>query len=106
MKYKRVNDNPKSVISTVRRGYSVVDAFELDDCPDSDTLQLAVDNRFLELTQATETATITTMPDGNHSYNSYVNLGQNGTNGLFREVGWSIEFGGQMTHNLERKAFV
>ena len=106
MKYKRVNDNPKSVISTVNRGYNVVSAFELNDCPDMATLQLAVDNKFLESTQATETVTISTMPDGNHPYGSYVNLGQNGTNGLFREVGWSIEFGGKMSHNLERKAFV
>lgn len=106
MKYKRVNDNPKSVISTIRRGYSVVEAFELDDCPDSTTLQLAVDNRFLQSTQATETAEITTMPDGNHPYGSYVSLGQNGTNTLFREVGWSVDFAGTMIHNLERKAFV
>lgn len=106
MKYKRVNDNPKSVISTVRRGYNVVEAFELDDCPDLATLQLAVDNKFLESTQATETAKITTMPDDNHPYGSYVSLGENGTNTLFREVGWSIEFGGKMSHDLERKAFV
>ena len=106
MKYKRVNDNPKSVISTVNRGYNVVKSFELNDCPDLTTLQLAVDNKFLESTQATETVTISTMPDGNHPYGSYINLGQNGTNGLFREVGWSIEFGGKMSHNLERKAFV
>lgn len=106
MKYKRVNDNPESVISTVRRGYSVVEAFELDDCPDLATLQLAVGNRFLQSTQATEKAQITTMPDGNHPYGSYISLGQNGTNTLFREVGWSIEFGGKMTHDLERKAFV
>lgn len=106
LKYKRVNDNPESVISTVRRGYSVVDAFELDDCPDIDTLQIAVNNRFLESTQATETAQITTMPDGDHSYGSYISLGQNGMYGLFREVGWSIEFGKTMSHSLERKAFV
>lgn len=106
MKYKRVNDNPESVISTVRRGYNVVEAFELNDCPDAETLQLAVDNKFLESTQATETASISTMPDGNHPYGSYVSLGQNGTNILFREVRWSIDFGGKMSHELERKAFV
>lgn len=106
MKYKRVNDNPESVISTIRRGYNVVEAFELNDCPDAETLQLAVDNKFLESTQATETAQITTMPDGDHPFGSYVSLGQNGENTLFREVGWSIEFGGKMSHNLERKAFV
>lgn len=106
LKYKRVNDDPKSVISTVRRGYNVVESFELDDCPDIQTLQLAVNNRFLESTQATESATITTMPDGNHPFGSYVSLGENGENALFREVGWSIEFGGNMTHSLERKAFV
>lgn len=106
MKYKRVNDDPASVISTVRRGYNVVESFELDDCPDMQTLQLAVDNKFLESTQATETAQITTMPDGNHPFGSYVSLGQNGQNTLFREVGWSITFGDKMTHDLERKAFV
>lgn len=106
MKYKRVNDDPRSVISTVRRGYNVVESFELDDCPDNATLQRAVNQRFLESTQATETATITTMPDGNHPYGSYVSLGENGLNKLFREVGWSITFGDKMTHNLERKAFV
>lgn len=106
MKYKRVNDDPKSVISTVRRGYNVVESFELDDCPDIDTLQRAVSQKFLELTQATEKATITTMPDGNHPFGSYVSLGENGKNTLFREVGWSIDFAGNMTHTLERKAFV
>lgn len=106
MKYKRVNDDPKSVISTVRRGYNVVEAFELNDCPDAETLQLAVDNKFLQSTQATETASISTMPDGDHPFGSYVSLGQNGMNTLFREVGWSIEFGGTMSHDLERKAFV
>lgn len=106
MKYKRVNDNPVSVISTIRRGYNVVESFELDDCPDIATLQGAVDKKFFESTQATETASISTMPDGEHPYGSYVGLGQNGISELFREVGWSIEFGGNMTHNLERKAFV
>ena len=106
LKYKRVNDNPKSVISTVRRGYNVVEAFELDDCPDLATLMLAVDYKFLESTQATETAEIYTMPDGNHPFGSYVSLGQNGENTLFREVKWSIDFGGRMSHSLERKAFV
>lgn len=106
LKYKRVNDNPKSVISTVRRGYNVVLSFSLDDCPDVQTLQITVDRKFLEVTQATETATIETMPDGEHPYGSYINLGVKGENILFREVGWSIEAGGKMTHNLERKAFV
>lgn len=106
LKYKRVNNSPESVISTVRRGYSIVEAFELDDCPDLSTLKLAVDNRFLQSTQATEKAEISTMPDGNHPYGSYVSLGQNGENTLFREVGWSIEFGETMSHKLERKAFV
>lgn len=106
LKYKRVNDDPKSVISTVRRGYNVVEAFELNDCPDAQTLQKAVNQKFLESTQATESATVNTMPDGNHPYGSYVSLGEKGNHALFREVGWSVEFGGQMTHNLERKAFV
>ena len=104
--YKKVNDDVNSVISTVRRGYNVVEAFELDDCPDIQTLQKAVEQRYFNSTQATETAKITTMPDGNHPYGSYVNLGIGDDNVLFREVGWTIDFGGKMVHNLERKAFV
>ena len=106
MKYKRINSNPKSVISTVSRGYNVVESFELNDCPDLQTLQRAVDQKFLNVTQATETAQITTMPDGNHPFGSYVSVGEEGKNELFREVGWSVEFGGNMTHDLERKAFI
>lgn len=106
LKYKRVNDDPKSVISTVRRGYAVVEAFELNDCPDQQTLQKTVNQKFLESTQATEKASITTMPDGNHPYGSYVGLEEKGRAVLFREVGWNIEFNGKMTHQLERKAFV
>lgn len=106
MKYKRVNDNPESVISTVRRGYTVVESFELDDCPDMQTLQKSVNEKFMESTQATETASITTMPDGNHPFGSFVSLGEKGENTLFREVGWTVDFGGKMTHQLERKAFV
>ena len=106
LKYKRVNDDPRSVISTVRRGYNVVETIELNDCPDVQTLEKTVNQRFMESTRATETAEITTMPDGNHPFGSYVSLGQNGQNTLFREVGWSIDFGGRMRHSLERKAYV
>ena len=106
LQYKRVNNNPESAISTVRRGYNVVQTYQFDDCPDLATLTEAVNYKFLEATQATETATVITMPDGDHIYGSYVGLGQRDTSNLFREVGWSIEFGGKMTHNLQRKAFV
>lgn len=106
LQYKKVNDNPDSVISTTRRGYNVVEAIQLDDCPDLATLTEAVNYRYLEATQATETATVNTMPDGYHNLGTYISLGQRDSVNLFREVGWSIEFGGQMTHSLERKAFV
>ena len=106
LRYKRENNNPDSAISTVRRGYDVVAVYQFDDCPDLATLTEAVNYKYLEATQATEKATVVTMPDGDHAYGSYIGLGQGDTNTLYREVGWSIEFGGKMTHNLERKAFV
>ena len=106
LKYKKTNSDPRSAISTVRRGYNVVETIELSDCPDYATLQQVVNNRYNQATQATETATVVTMPDGNHLFGTYVSIGEKGTNTLYREVGWSIEFGGQMTHNLERKVFV
>lgn len=106
LRYERVNSDPNSVISTTRRGYNVVETYQFDDCPDIVTLEEAINYKYLEATQATETVSITTMPDGNHPFGSYINLGYKDTNGLFREVGWSIEFGGRMTHNLERKVYV
>ena len=106
LKYTKVNNDPNSAISTTRRGYNVVETYQFDDCPDLATLTEAVNYKYLEATQATEKASISTMPDGNHPYGSYVVLGQRNANGLYREVGWSIEFGGQMTHELERKVYV
>lgn len=106
LKYTKVNNNPDSAISTVRRGYNVVETMQLDDCPDLATLTAAVNYRYMEATQATETTTVNTMPDGYHNLGTYVSVGQRGSVSLFRETGWSIEFGGQMSHSLERKAFV
>lgn len=106
LKYTKVNNNPDSAISTVRRGYNVVEAMQLDDCPDLATLTEAVNYRYMEATQATETTTVNTMPDGYHNLGTYVSVGQRDSVNLFRETGWSIEFGGQMSHSLERKAFV
>ncbi len=106
LQYKKVNDNPDSVISTTRRGYNVVESIQLNDCPDLATLTEAVNYRYMEATQATETAKVNTMPDGYHNLGTYISLGQRDSVNLFREVGWSIEFFGQMTHSLERKAFV
>lgn len=102
----RVNDNPNSVISTVRRGYNVVQSYKFDDCPDIDTLSRAVDQKFLEASQATETAEIETMPDGNHEFGSYIALGHSEENALYREVEWTITANGTMSHKLERKVLV
>ena len=102
---KKVNDSPVSEISTVKRGYKVVSAKEYNDCPDQATLQGIVDQRYMDATQATETAEITTLPDGPHEYGSYCALDINGTSALYREVGWSVVFDGQMSHSLERKVF-
>lgn len=102
----RTNDNPNSVISTVRRGYSVVQSYQFDDCPDQETLSRAVDQKFLEASQATETAEIVTMPDKNHEYGSYIAFGHSDDNGIYREVEWSIVANGTMKHKLERKVFV
>jgi len=106
LKYTKTNTDPNSAISTVRRGYNVVQTYQFDDCPDLATLQLAVNNKYLEATQATEKVTISTMPDGSHPYGTYVSVSQQGLANLYREVGWTIEFGGQMQHKLERKVYV
>ena len=106
LRYTKTNSDPNSAISTSRRGYSVVEVLQLDDCPDLATLQQAVNYKYLEATQATENVTVATMPDGAHPFGTYVSVSENGIANLYREIGWSIEFGGQMQHKLERKVFV
>lgn len=106
LKYTKVNDDPRSAISVGRRGYNVVEAIQLDDCPDLATLKQLVNFKYVEATQATETVTISTMPDGDHTYGSYVNLSHDDTSGLYREIGWTIDFCGTMKHTLRRKVFV
>ena len=106
LRYTKTNNDPNSVISTVRRGYNVVETYQFDDCPDLATLQQTVNYKYLEATQATESMTLSTMPDGVHNLGSYVSVSQKGVANLYREIGWSIEFGGKMQHKLERKVFV
>lgn len=106
MLYKRENHNRESKISLENRGYPVVNTFALDDCPDMSTLETVVDQKFLDATQATETATVETLPDGSHDYETYISLEAEGITALYKETGWKVEMDGDMTHEIERKALV
>lgn len=102
----RQNDNPDSKISTVRRGYKVVQSKQLNDCPDQGTLDLVVNNLFLSASQATESVKLSTLPDGYHDYGGYMSVDVGGESHLYREVEWDMDFGGKMSHKLERKVIV
>lgn len=108
MYYKRVNDDPGSKISTVRRGYSVVKKFELNSCPDEATLKNYIDQQYLESCQTTETVTIETPLQGGHLFGNMVQLQTKQIEGLYLETSWEmdLETGGTMKHTLERKMFV
>lgn len=108
MYYKRVNDDPGSQISTVKRGYSVVKKFELKSCPDEATLKNYIDQKYLESCQTTETLTIETPLQGGHLFGNMIQLQTRQIEGLYLETSWEmdLETGGTMKHTLERKLFV
>ena len=105
LKYTRTNSDPSSKTSTWSRGYNVVSAYELSDCPNIETLKAIIDQKYFESTQATEKIELETMPDGPHEYNTYVSCSSDGAESLFEEVAWTLSFGGTLTHTLERKVF-
>lgn len=108
LKYTTVNEDVNSQISVINRGYKIMKLYELNNIASEVALKQYVDQKRLEASQVTETVKISTIPEGNHFYNSTIQIETNKLQGLYQEVGWQIDFGasGKMSHELERKVFV
>lgn len=106
--YTAQNDDVNSQISTVNRGYKVMKVYELDNIASELALKEYIDQKRLEASQITETLNIKTVPEGNHEFNTLIQIDTSKISGLYQEVGWQIDFGtsGTMTHELERKVFI
>ena len=109
MVYKKVNDDPNSIISTVNRGYKVVKKFSVKNGASLDDLTAYVDRIAFEAMQTTEKVTFSTIAEGGHEPNTSVQLDTADVKGLFVEKAWTISIGKNelsMTHEAERKIFV
>jgi hypothetical protein len=107
--YKKVNDDPMSVISTISRGYRVVKRVDLRNIASETELKDYVDRVAFEATQATETVSFTTIIEANHEPNTAVQLDTEDIAGLFIETGWDMTISTSkysMRHTAERKVFV
>ena len=107
--YKKENDDPMSIISTVSRGYRVVKRVDLRSTASAAELQAYVERVAFEAMQATETVGFTTLAEAGHEPNTAVQLDTEDINGLFIETGWDMTISAtsySMKHTAERKVFV
>lgn len=107
--YKKVNDDPNSIISTVSRGYKVVKMIQLNNNATEEDLAAYVERVAFEAMQATETVEFTTAAEAGHEPTTAVQLDTKKVQGLFIEKNWTMDLAVgsyRMTHRAERKVFV
>lgn len=107
--YKKVNDDPNSIISTVNRGYKVVKTINLRNSSTETDLEGYIDRVAFDAMQATESVTFETVAEGGHEPNTPIQIDTENVRGLFIEKGWDMSISAgtfQMTHRAERKVFV
>lgn len=107
--YKKVNDDPNSIISTVNRGYKVVKKVEVRNAASLQDLTDYVERVAFEAMQTTETVEFKTLAEAGHEPNTAVQLSTEDVRGLFIERRWSISISQRdfsMTHKAERKVFL
>ncbi|MBO6262077.1 MAG: hypothetical protein J6N95_05665 [Bacilli bacterium] len=106
--YKKINNDPLSLISVFNRGYKVVKVYNLSNIPSQQELINYIELKYLEATQTTEKVDITTELEPNHKYSSAIQIDTDELQGLFIEKAWQIKLGATTTmmHSLERKVYV
>lgn len=107
--YVRENDDPSSVLSTVRRGYRVVQTYRMSSIASQDVLEAYIDAELLNAMQTTETVEFQTLIEGGHEYRTAVQLSTNLIDGLFTETAWQIDINpsqARMRHTAERRIFI
>ena len=104
------NDNPDSLVSTVRRGRKIVDVESVDDIADQATLDAYTKRIAIEKSQAYDSVNLTTGLMPVHGYQNCLFLRHDDLNirTKYIEYGWSMELavGGRMDHQLKRVMYV
>ena len=107
--YKKVNDDPNSIISTVSRGYKVVKTVNLWNSSTEEDFEGYIDRLAFDAMQTTESVTFQTAAEGGHEPNVSIQIDTENLRGLFVEKSWDMNISSgtfEMTHRAERKLFV
>lgn len=107
--YTKINDDPQSLISTVRRGYKVVKVVKLESSASLADLQDYVETTAFQAMQSTETVKFKTAAEGGHEYGCAVQIDTDQVKGLYVEKGWTMDLSARqfgMVHTVERKVLV
>lgn len=103
------NDNPSSILSTVRRGRRIVaPVYRVDNIASQKELQDFIDNRCFESMISTETIRFVTATNPVHTVMDIVALNTKQDTGLFQETEWSLDLiaGGLMEHKARRLVYL
>lgn len=104
-----VNDDPSSILSTVRRGRRFSPVVKLDNIASQNELQEYADNLRLKSMQVNETVTFTTAILPDHAVGDVVALYNDHIDGaIYEEESWSIlmRYDGEMSHKAKRVAYL
>ncbi|MDL2238165.1 hypothetical protein LJC56_10145 [Christensenellaceae bacterium OttesenSCG-928-K19] len=102
---ERINDDPTSMLSTVRRGITIMDSRSVSMVDTQEDLQAIVDREMYKVLQIEQYVDIETLNMPHHeAYDVLELVKKNTISGVFQEVAWSMELaaGGAMRHTLAR----
>lgn len=104
------NDNPESIVSTVRRGRQIVDVESVEDIADQDTLDAYTRRIAIEKSQMNDMVGLSTALMPMHGYRNclFVRDDRLGIETKYIEYSWSMELkvGGTMQHELKRVIYL
>lgn len=102
------NDDPRSALSTFRRGRKIVQTKKVDNIGSQQDLETYAQSLKLQSMMASETVTLYTENEGGHGVGDIVALMHPDVEGLYRETSWSIVMkeGKTMIHQLRRSVLV
>lgn len=105
--YRKVNDNPDSIVSTVGRGFEIVQVEMLNDIANEEELKNYIDDIYLQSIQTVEKVEFSTMIETDHIFQELIQIETKNISGLYKEIAWNIDLSpsGKMSHTAERKVY-
>lgn len=105
--YRRVNDNPDSIVSTIGRGFEIVRVENLNDIANEEELKNYIDDIYLQSIQTVEKIEFSSAIESGHTFQELIQIDTRNISGIYKEIAWNIDLSpyGKMTHTAERKSY-